>query len=83
MNIKTFSVVALVAAAVSSPVLAQDTDGSATQKPAHALRHYRGAYNQVGSESAALRAYDGGSVHNDVDHSWVGGRDPSFNPSGS
>jgi hypothetical protein len=82
MNIKAFSVVALVAAAVSSPVLAQD--GSAPQKPVHALRHYRGSYNQAqGLALVAPRASEGWSVHDDVDPSRIGGHNPDFNPSGS
>jgi hypothetical protein len=81
MNIRTLSVIAIVTAAISSPVLAQDADGSAPQKPAHALRHYSGAYNQVqGPASVTPRAYEGWSVHDDVDPSRPGGHNPDFNP---
>ena len=84
MNIRTLSIVALVTAAVSSPVFAQDVDGAAPQKPAHALRHYRGAYNQVQEPAfVAPRAYEGWSVHDDVDPSRPGGHNPDFNPPGS
>lgn len=86
MNMRTLSVVALVTAAVSSPVFAQDVDGSAPQKPAHALRHYRGAYNQVqGPALVAPRAgvNEGWSAGRDFDPSRVGGLDPDFKPSGS
>jgi hypothetical protein len=86
MNIRTLSIVALVTAAVSSPVFAQDVDGAAPQKPAHALRHYRGTYNQVqGPAFAAPRvgADEGWSAEHDVDRARVGGHDPDFNPSGS
>lgn len=86
MNIRTLSVVALVAAAVSGPVFAQDVDGSAPQKPAHALRHYRGTYNQVqGPALVAPRvgADEGWSTERDFDRSRIGDRDPDFNPSGS
>jgi hypothetical protein len=85
MNMRTFSVVALVAATVSSPAFAQDVDGAATQKPAHALRHYRGTYNQVQGPAFAPRigADEGWSAEHDVDRSRVGGHDPDFNPAGS
>jgi hypothetical protein len=84
MNIKTFSVVALVAAAVSSPVLAQDADRSAVQKPTHALRHYRATYNQVqGPALVAPRASEGWSAERDFDRSRIGDHNPDFNPSGS
>ena len=85
MNIRTLSVVALVAAAVSGPVFAQDVDGSAPQKPAHALRHYRSTYNQVqGPALIAPRAGadEGWSAERDFDRSRIGDHDPDFNPSG-
>ena len=80
MNIKTFSVVALVAAAVSSPVLAQD--GSAPQKPVHALRHYRGSYNQV-QEPAFVTpraSVQGSYFDRSFDRSRIGDHDADFNP---
>jgi hypothetical protein len=86
MNIRTLSIVALVTAAVSSPVFAQDVDGAATQKPAHALRHYRSTYNQVqGPALIAPRAGadEGWSAERDFDRSRIGDHDPDFNPSGS
>ena len=86
MNIRTLSVIALVAAGVSSPVLAQDADGAAAQKPAHALRHYRSTYNQVqGPAFVAPRAgtYGDWSNERDFDRSRIGDHDPDFNPSGS
>jgi hypothetical protein len=86
MNIKTLSVIALAAAAVLSPVLAQDADGSAPQRPAHALRHYRSTYNQVqGPALVAPRAgaYEGWSGERDFDRSRIGDHDPDLNPSGS
>jgi hypothetical protein len=83
MNIRTLSVVALVATAVSSPVFAQDVDGAAAPKPTHAIRHYRGSYNQV--QGPALIAPRGGAgegwgAEHDVDPSRIGGHDPDFNP---
>jgi hypothetical protein len=85
MNIRTFGIVALAAVAVSSPVFAQDVDGAAPQKPTHALRHYRGTYNQVqGSAFVAPRVgADDWIAEHDVDRSRVGGHDPDFNPPGS
>ncbi|MGB6175121.1 MAG: hypothetical protein WBF43_02000 [Methylocella sp.] len=84
MNIRTLSVVALVAAAVSSPVLAQEGDGSAPQRPAHALRHYRGTYNEVrGPEYAVPQMGNGWSTERDFDRSRIGDHDPDFNPAGT
>ena len=84
MNMKTLSVIALVTAAVSSPAFAQDVDGSVSQKPAHALRHYRGSYNQVqGPDFVAPQAREGWNGERDFDRSRVGTHDPDFNPSGS
>ena len=82
MNMRTLSVIALVTAAVSSPVLAQE----AAQKPAHALRHYRGVYNQVqGPEFVAPRlgAYGDSFGGGNIDRSRPGGLDPDLRPSGS
>ncbi len=48
MMIKTLSALAVATVAFSSPVFAQDmTVDGAAQKPAHALRHVRNAYNQA------------------------------------
>jgi len=81
MTIKTLSAVALVTAALSSPVFAQDD--AAPQKPVHALHHYRGAYDQVRQPGfVAPRAPVGGSYFDNesLDPSRVGGHDPNFNP---
>lgn len=83
MMIKTLSAVAIVTAALASPVFAQDN--TAPQKPVHALRHYRGAYNQVQEPAfVAPRAPATGSYfdHDSYDPSRIGGRDPDFNPPG-
>ena len=88
--IKTLSTIALVTAALASPVFAQDSpvfsqDNVAPQKPAHALRHYRSTFNQVQEPAfAAPRAPVTGSYfeHDSYDPSRVGGRDPDFNPPG-
>jgi hypothetical protein len=81
MTLKSLSAVALVTAALASPAFAQDSD--APQKPVHALRHYRGSYNQVQEpEFAAPRAPVSGSYfdHDSYDPSRIGGRNPNFNP---
>jgi hypothetical protein len=84
MNMRTLSVVAIVAAAVSSPVLAQDVDGSAQQRPAHALRHYRGTYNEVQEPGYAVpQIRNGWSTERDFDRSRIGDHDPDLNPAGS
>ena len=86
MNIRKLSVIALVIAGVSSPVLAQEVDGPAAQKPVHALRHYRSSYNEVqGPAFVAPRAgaYGASIPDNQFDRSRPGGIDPDFNPSGS
>lgn len=82
MNIRTLSAIALVTAAIASPVLAQDTDGTSAQKPVRALRHYRGTYNQVqapGFVAPRAGAYGDPSF----DPSRIGDHDPDFTPSGS
>ena len=81
--IKTLSAIALVTAALSSPVFAQDE--AAPQKPVHALRHYRHAYNQVqGPNFIAPRADTGTYFDNEsFDRSRIGDHDPDFNPPGN
>ena len=82
MNMKTLSVIALVTAAVSSPAFAQDVDGSVSQKPAHALRHYRGSYNQVQDPAfvAPRTPVNGSAFDRSFDRSRIGDHDPDFNP---
>jgi hypothetical protein len=81
-TIKTLSAIALVTAALSSPVFAQDTETAGTQKPVHALRHYRGAYNQVqGSSFVTPRTYD--SAQPGFDRQRIGDYDPDYNPAGN
>jgi hypothetical protein len=82
MTIKTLSVIALVTAALSSPVFAQDEEAAAPQKPVHALRHYRHAYNQVqGPNFVAPRAYE--TAQPGFDRSRIGDYDPDLNPAGN
>ena len=84
MTIKTLSAIALVTAALSSPVFAQDINAetAGTQKPIHALRHYRGTYNQV-QPFAAPRAYEGWNAQPGFDRSRIGDYDPDYNPAGT
>lgn len=80
-TIKTLSAIALVTAALSSPVFAQE-EAAAPQKPVHALRHYRHAYNQVqGPNFVAPRSYE--SAQPGFDRSRVGDYDPDMNPAGN
>jgi hypothetical protein len=83
MTVKTISAVVILTAALASPVLAQDAnvEGASPQKPIHALRHYRGTYNQVqGPMFVAPRAYGGWNGERDFDRSRIGDHDPDLNP---
>jgi nucleoside-specific outer membrane channel protein Tsx len=83
INMKTLSAVALVTAALSSPVFAQD-EAAAPQKPVHALRHYRHAYNQVQGPSFVAPRENGTYLENEsFDRSRIGDHDPDFNPPGN
>ncbi len=78
--IKTLSTVAILTAVLASPVFAQDE--AAPHKTVHALRHYRGTYNQA-TEPAIVnpRAPDAGSSFDpSFDRSRIGDHDPNFNP---
>ena len=86
MNIRTLSAIAFVTAAIASPVVAQAYDRASAQKPVHALRHYRGTYNEVrGPDFVAPRAgaYGDSNFDRSLDHSRIGDHDPDFNPAGS
>ena len=78
--IKTLSAVALVTVALSSPLFAQEE--AAPQKPAHALRHYRGSYNQVQDPAfvAPRTPVNGSAFDRSFDRSRIGDHDPDFNP---
>jgi hypothetical protein len=83
MNIKTFSAIALVTAALSGPVFAQDAnvETANTHKPLKALRHYRGSYNQVQAPRYVVApAVDPWGTENRFDRSRIGDQDPNFNP---
>jgi hypothetical protein len=81
-NLKTLSAIAILTAAIATPVFAQPTHHS------RALDRYRGAYNQVNGPSYATPRTDGGrNIENfgfsGMDRSFPGGEDPSLHPSGS
>ena len=78
--IKTLSTVAILTAALASPVLAQDA--AAAHKPVHTLRHYRGTYNQAPEPAFVIpRApADGSYFDRSYDPSRIGDHDPNFNP---
>jgi hypothetical protein len=81
MITKTLSAAAILTAALASPVFAQDK--SAPERPTHALRHYRGSFNQV--QEPALVAPRGPATGTYIDRGYdpsrIGGHDPDFNPS--
>ena len=79
--IKTLRTIAIVTAALASPAFAQEKP--APHKPAHALRHYRGTYNQVQEPAIVVpRApANGGYYDPSFDRSRIGDHDPDFNPS--
>ncbi len=80
-KIKTISAIAILCAAVATPVFAQPTHHS------RALDRYRGAYNQeTGPSYAVPRTREERNIENfgfsGRDPSAVGGWDPALNPAG-
>lgn len=80
MTIKTLGAIAIVTAALSNPVVAQDKPDP--QKPIHALRHYRGSYNQVQEPAFVAPRPPATDSYFDrsFDPSRIGDHDPDFNP---
>jgi hypothetical protein len=83
MTTKTLSAIAILTAALSGPVLAQDitADGMSRHKSSYATRQFRSTYDQAGGFSAGVRA--GNDWFNEaygLDRSRIGGRDPDLNP---
>jgi hypothetical protein len=78
--IKTLSTVAILTAVLASPVFAQDE--ATPHKTVHALRHYRGTYNQATEPSIVnpRAPYTGSSYDPSFDRSRIGDHDPNFNP---
>ena len=85
MTFKTLSAIAIVTAALSSPVFAQDmtADGSTYHRSASATRHFRNSYNQASFYAAPRAGGDWFTESYGLDHSRPGDRDPDLNPSGS
>ena len=85
MTIKTLSVIAIMTTALSSPVFAQDVDAVAAHKTTHALRHVRGAYNQVPGSTAYTAPRENGTYleSESFDRQRVGDHDPDMNPPGN
>ena len=82
MTLKTLSAIAVITAALSSPVLAQDltADGAASHKPASSTRHFRNAYDRAPVYAAPRAGADWFTENYGPDHSRPGGLDPDFNP---
>lgn len=81
-KIKTLGAVVILSAAVATPVFAQPSHHGRV----HDLRNFRGVYNQFNGPSYAApldRSDTNGFGFSGRDPSWVGGKDPSLNPSGS
>jgi hypothetical protein len=77
-NLKTLSAIAILTAAIATPVFAQPTHHS------RALDRYRGVYNQVNGPSATLRSDSGRSLEDfEFNRSFPGGADPSDHPAGN
>ena len=81
-KLKTLSAIALISAAIATPVFAQPIHHS------RALDRYRGAYNQeTGPSYAVPRTREERNIENfgfsGRDPSAVGGWDPALNPAGS
>ena len=84
MTLKTLIAIAIVTAALGSPVFARDmmVDAAAYHRSASATRHFRNAYNQAPAYARPrMGEYGFGSYG--LDRSRPGDRDPDFNPSGS
>jgi hypothetical protein len=78
-NLKTLSAIAILTAAIATPVFAQPIHHS------RALDRYRGAYNQANGPSFATPRTDRGrSLENfEFNRSFPGGEDPSDHPAGN
>lgn len=89
MTFKTISAIAILSAALSGPVFAQNTRvyGPNDDNPTYSLRHYRGTYNQAPVNEpfyGGPQVLDNGSVEGNArDPSRIGGEDPYLRPSGS
>ena len=79
-NLKTLSAIAILTAAVATPVFAQPTH----HHHIRALDRYRGAYNQVNGPSYATPQMGGRNFEtSQFDRSFPGGENPDNNPPGN
>jgi hypothetical protein len=86
MTMKTLSAIAVLTAALTSPVFAQDiiAGGKAHQKSPYAARHFRNTFDQAPGFFAGARAgNDWFTEAYGFDRSRIGDRDPDFNPAGN
>jgi hypothetical protein len=89
MTVKTLSAIAILSAALSSPVLAQNARvrGPASDGPAYQLRHFRGAYDQAPLDGPYFTGVPAprGWIGEDrqFERSFPGGHDPDLNPPGT
>jgi hypothetical protein len=86
MTLKTLSAIAILAAALGSPVFAQDISASGVnhRKSSSATRHFRNSYDQAAGFVAGARAgNDWFTEAYGFDRSRIGDRDPDFNPAGN
>jgi len=88
-NLRTLSTIVILSASLASPVFAQDAGvrGPARYDRSYDQRNFRGTYNRLNEPFyAAPRTEEGRNIENfgfsGRDPSWVGGEDPSLNPSG-
>ena len=82
MTFKTLSAIAILTAALSSPVFAQDmtADAAAYHKSVSATRHFRNAYNRAPGYVAPRAGGDWFTENYGLDRSRPGGLDPDSNP---
>jgi hypothetical protein len=76
-NLKTLSAIAILTAAIATPVFAQPAHHSRT------LDRYRGAYNQVTGPSYATQRSGRNLEDVQFDRSFPGGENPDNNPPGN
>ena len=75
-KLKILSAVAILSAAIATPVFAQSTHHGRVH-----VRHFRGAYNQMIEPYAVPTTQSGRSAEDyQFNHSFPGGEDPSNNP---
>ena len=77
-KLKTLSAVAILSAAVATPVFAQSSHHSRVH-----VRHFRSSYNQMIEPYAVPPTQSGRDIEDfQYNHSFPGGEDPDLNPGG-